>query len=135
MISELKKKDSGKKRRRGNVFECKNGCGFKYIKENPTNKKKRDLFDYHQNQGCPLIKRISCPIKCERNGEVITFKGLKALKNHVKNSQIHLKNLHLLKKKTINIQPFKFEFSLDDLGITFDENLTKEINDFTKNKN
>ena len=88
-------KQTVKSRRTGTSFTCKNGCGLVFSNTDTKSanwKKERDAFDYHEKQGCTMLPRLYCPLGCRfKNGNLQTFKGQKAFRNHLK-SKTHQVN-------------------------------------------
>lgn len=68
-------------------------CRFSYApqrpKSDPEERRLRDQFDYHEQQKCPLLKRLVCPLECVYRGKLLSFAGPKALRHHLK-TKVHL---------------------------------------------
>ena len=84
-------KPVAKRMRRRGVIYCRHGCGFKFVSQNaqgnkkgPADRKLRDQFDYHEQQQCPMLPRLVCPLECQYRGKVLSFAGPKALRQHFK---------------------------------------------------
>ena len=98
--SESKPKEK-RSRRRGIIF-CKHGCGYRY--EPPSSKKSggdrklRDQFDYHEQQKCPELPRLVCPLECQYRGKVLSFAGQKALRQHLK-TKSHVLAVEVLERE------------------------------------
>ncbi len=80
-----------KRTRRRGVIYCRHGCGFTFVSpsvsgkpKTPADRKLRDQFDYHEQQQCPMLPRLVCPLECEYRGKVLSFAGPKALRQHFK---------------------------------------------------
>lgn len=84
------------------MIACKHGCGFKFDPKEEVDgqpsRKLRDQFDYHEQQKCPLLPRLVCPLECVYRGKVLSFAGPKALRQHLKTKAhkeaVEKSNLH-----------------------------------------
>ncbi len=98
------KPSKAKRMRRRGVIYCRHGCGFKFVspsaqgnKKAPADRKLRDQFDYHEQQQCPMLPRLVCPLECQYRGKVLSFAGPKALRQHFK-TKSHQRAVELRKQ-------------------------------------
>lgn len=150
-----------KRTRRRGVIYCKHGCGLKFIPPSSKNvseavdfgspslpflekkggnaeRKARDMFDYHEQQKCPLLPRLVCPLECmyrgnlicfrlflfvspcewcfdmRPTGKVLSFAGKKALRQHFK-SKAHIAMVEKKKKLTGKLGAARWFSPLSDL--------------------
>jgi hypothetical protein len=91
--AQKKPASKAKRMRRRGVIYCRHGCGFKFVspsaqgpgvRKGPVDRKLRDQFDYHEQQQCPMLPRLVCPLECQYRGKVLSFAGPKALRQHYK---------------------------------------------------
>ncbi len=62
----------------------RHGCGLVFDSQSCVDRKARDQFDYHEQQQCPLLPRLVCPLECHFRGKLLSFAGPKALRQHYK---------------------------------------------------
>ena len=119
---------TGKTRRRGVIF-CRHGCGFAYNSmqdgKKATDRRQRDQFDYHEQQQCPLLPRLVCPLECRYRGKLLSFAGRKALRQHFR-TKSHMQQQQLI-RQPVDISEQKLEADFDPESVHGNPRINKGL--------